>query len=168
MNIFALDLDPERAAQMLCDKHVVVMVKESAQILVVAHPPEVKAPYKRTHTNGPCGVWVRKSMGNYRWLLEHGEALASEYTFRYGKVHKSQSVIQWARAHEPSLPHLGRTPFTLVMPEEYKLPVGYSDKEAVQAYRVAYWGTKRRFAKWGKGRTEPLWWGEKPLETIVP
>ena len=33
MNIFVLDKDPEIAAQMACDKHVVNMIVETAQML---------------------------------------------------------------------------------------------------------------------------------------
>ena len=37
MNIFVLDEDPTIAAQMQCDKHVVKMIVESAQMLSTAH-----------------------------------------------------------------------------------------------------------------------------------
>jgi hypothetical protein len=33
MNIFVLDDDPKKAAEMLCDRHVVKMCVETAQIL---------------------------------------------------------------------------------------------------------------------------------------
>ena len=33
MNIFVLDRDPTKAAHMMCDKHVVKMIIESAQML---------------------------------------------------------------------------------------------------------------------------------------
>ena len=37
MNIFVLDRDPYKAAEMMCDKHVVKMILESAQMLSTAH-----------------------------------------------------------------------------------------------------------------------------------
>jgi hypothetical protein len=37
MNIFILDKDPVLAAQLQCDKHVVKMIVESAQMLSTAH-----------------------------------------------------------------------------------------------------------------------------------
>ena len=37
MNIFILDNDPVIAAQMQCDKHVVKMIVESAQMLSTVH-----------------------------------------------------------------------------------------------------------------------------------
>lgn len=37
MNIFILDKDPVISAQLQCDKHVVKMIVESAQMLSTAH-----------------------------------------------------------------------------------------------------------------------------------
>ena len=37
MNIFYLDRNPKVAAEMHCDKHVVKMILESAQMLCTAH-----------------------------------------------------------------------------------------------------------------------------------
>ena len=37
MNIFYLDRDPKIAAEMHCDKHVVKMILESAQMMRTAH-----------------------------------------------------------------------------------------------------------------------------------
>ena len=65
MNIFVLDNDPFKAAEYQCDKHVVKMVLETAQLLCSAHET---APYKRTHYNHPCAIWTRSSLSNYMWL----------------------------------------------------------------------------------------------------
>ena len=37
MNIFALSTDPIQSAEMMCDKHIVKMVIETAQLLSTAH-----------------------------------------------------------------------------------------------------------------------------------
>jgi len=37
MNIFALSDCPKRSAEMMCDKHVVKMIIETAQLLSTAH-----------------------------------------------------------------------------------------------------------------------------------
>jgi len=37
MNLFVLNKDPVKAAQLQCDKHVVKMIVESAQMLSTAH-----------------------------------------------------------------------------------------------------------------------------------
>ena len=50
MNIFVLDEDPVVAATMSCDKHVVKMILETAQMLsTVAHSHGHEAPYRATH-----------------------------------------------------------------------------------------------------------------------
>lgn len=91
MNIFVLDYCPVKSAQMQCDRHVVKMPLETAQLLCSAYPND-NAPYKRTHYNHPCSIWARKSENNYLWPIEHGLALCLEYNFRYGKNHKSREV----------------------------------------------------------------------------
>lgn len=151
MNIFLLDKDPEIAAQMQCDKHVVKMVLESAQLLCSPFN-QGDAPYRRTHYNHPCSKWCRESSENYKWLLKHANGLASEYTHRYGKVHKSQAVIEWCNENYRfvNLPEISMTPFALAMPTQYKCI------DPVRAYRNYYSGEKSGFAKWTK-REIPNW-----------
>ena len=84
MNIFTVDHDPTVAAQQLCDKHVVKMPLETAQMLCSAFDPLDLAPYKRVHYNHPCTQWARQSEANFDWLVTHGLALCAEYTKRYG------------------------------------------------------------------------------------
>ena len=84
MNIFVLSEDPIEAAQMQCDQHVVKMTLETAQMLCTPFP-NGSAPYKHTHYNHPCNVWVRESKANFIWLCDHGDALAQEYTDRCEK-----------------------------------------------------------------------------------
>lgn len=147
MNIFVLDNDPFKAAEYQCDKHVVKMVLETAQLLCSAHET---APYKRTHYNHPCAVWTRSSLSNYMWLCEHGLGLAREYTFRYNKVHKSTEVIEWARLNMPNILNLGLLPFAQAMPDKYK------HEDAVVAYRNYYIHEKARLATW-KHNACPAW-----------
>ena len=149
MNIFVLDKNPHVAAMYACDKHVVKMILESAQMLCSVHP-EGTAPYKRSFYNHPCTKWVRASSENYDWLIEHARALCTEYTRRYGKVHKSEKVIDWCDANRPELPNVGLTPFAQAMPEDYK------NEDAVEAYRTYYRNDKRRFATW-KDVDPPTW-----------
>ena len=91
MNIFYLDRDPAEAARMQCDRHVVKMILETAQLLSTAHHElDGESPaYKPTHKNHPSAVWVRSSAAAYRWAWDHLRALGSEYQQRYGKVHKT-------------------------------------------------------------------------------
>ena len=70
------------------------MVLESAQMLSTAILSQGgDAPYKSTHVNHPCNVWVRATNKNYLWLLGHFKALCAEYTRRYGKTHKCYSHL---------------------------------------------------------------------------
>lgn len=157
MNIFVLDNCPEFAAKYQCDKHVVKMVLETAQLLCSAHET---APYKRTHYNHPCAIWTRSSMGNYDWLVRHGLALAREYTFRYNKIHKSTEVIEWAMLNKPNILDLGLLPFAQAMPDQYKNP-----DDAVSAYRNYYMKEKARIATWTKTET-PYWYIVEVLNNV--
>jgi len=151
MNIFILDNDPIKAAQMQCDKHVVKMILESAQMLcTIATQQGFVAPYRPTHAKHPCTIWTAESRQNWDWLITHALALCAEYTSRYGKTHKSQQHIEWCKSLNISLPVVGSTPFAQAMPEQYR------NSDPVKAYRAYYKGEKARFATW-KSET-PSWW----------
>ena len=97
MNIFRLDNDPFVAAYNQCNKHVVKMCLETAQLLSTAHrvlDGEDANPdlYKATHKNHPSAVWARENSSNYLWLMQHFDALLLEYAFRYYKRHASSRL----------------------------------------------------------------------------
>ncbi len=101
MNIFALSQDPITAAQLQCDKHVVKMILETAQMLSTAHRElgsniSSNLLYKKTHVNHPSAMWIRETSDNYTWAVRHFEALCDEYTFRYGKTHLSDTKLRKA------------------------------------------------------------------------
>ena len=69
MNIFYLDRNPKIAAQMHCDKHVVKMVLEYAQILSTAHRvidgdevADREGLYEIAHKNHPSTAWQGLAM----------------------------------------------------------------------------------------------------------
>jgi len=152
MNIFVVHKDPKIAATMLCDKHVAKMIVETAQMLCTAARSMgyEGAPYKATHKHHPCTKWTSESGANWDWLIAHGLEMCAEYTRRYGKIHKTQSVIEWCR-NIPAKPK-GRklTPFRLAMPDQYKCD------DPVKSYRDYYIGEKSKFAKWKT--SQPEWW----------
>jgi len=158
MNIFVLDEDPNIAASMQCDKHVVKMILESAQMLCSVYPEGV-APYKKAFYNHPCTRWVRESSENWSWLVCHAKGLCAEYTRRYEKIHKSEKVITWC-ASEPVVVKGELTPFAQAMPDHYKV-----SGDAVQAYRNYYIGDKARFAKWKESSLVPEWFSVGVLES---
>ena len=152
MNIFILDTNPKIAAQYHVDKHVVKMVVETAQLLCSAHWFNgSEAQYKLTHKNHPCSVWTRECIENYNWLCMLGLELCKEYTYRYGKIHKTQEHIIWLYRNKPSLKTMGACTLPpTAMPQEYRTD------NVVSSYRKYYITEKRSFAKWTK-RTQPEW-----------
>lgn len=155
MNIFVLNEDPVLAAQDQCNKHVVKMVIETAQLLTTCFPPQTLR-FKYTHVNHPCAVWVRQSLSNYKWLVVHGIALCEEYTKRYGRVHQSSDVIEQCLELIPNMPDLGLTPFARAIKEPWKTTTAHLS--VVEAYRQYYIGDKAKFAKWAPHTTQPTWW----------
>lgn len=152
MNIFWVHSDPILAAQALCDKHVVKMPTETAQMLcTLCRKGGVIAPYRKTHENNPCVLWAGESEANRQWLLLHGKALCGEYTKRYGRVHAAEKVIHWCRLHAPKAPIGPLTSPPLVMPDKYR------QQDPVEAYRAFYREAKRPFARWAKGTPTPPW-----------
>ena len=154
MNIFILDLDVKKCAQYHVNLHTTKMCVEYAQLLCGVHhmTPQVtpQVPYKLSHKNHPCAIWVRESLSNYLYLCELGLELCKEYTYRYGKRHKSQDVIEWCITNKPNICDKGVTEPAKAMPEEYKV------KDVVQSYRNYYVGAKSGFANW-KNREIPQW-----------
>lgn len=156
MNIFILDNDPKKAAWYLCDKHVVKMILESAQLLSAGHARETAyngaGPYKLTHAKHPCTLWVNHSRANYEWLIEHVEEMMRVYEHTYGRKHASGNVIEWCKENLDKLCFSGNTltDFPLAMPDDCK--VG----NAVESYREYYRKHKKQFAKW-KNRKVPEW-----------
>ena len=179
MNIFVLSNSAYESAWHMCDKHIVKMPLETAQMLSTIHrmldgkeyveksksgrrikrwshktdsfsSDGKKLLYQATMMNHPCTVWARETLGNYRWLTEHGRALCFEYTRRYGRKHASEPVIQWCIDTWPKNmdkdSYYDKTPFAQAMPDKYKVP-----GDAVAAYRSYYLGEKVSFAKWKKG-----------------
>jgi hypothetical protein len=149
MNIFVLDEDPIKAAQMQHDKHVVKMVLESAQLLSTVMFLEGFGStnfYKPTHTKHPCTLWLMESSENLRWLVRHFKALLDEYTFRYDKVHKCSKILEEFDKLSGYV-HYGSitmTPFVVVVPKEFKIG------SAVESYKNYYKETKLSQSKYTK------------------
>lgn len=158
MNIFILDLDPKTCAKYHCDKHVIKMVLESAQLLSTAHwvlNSDIKEQlYLPTHTKHPCSIWTSASLDNYKWLYNLFNELAKEYEFRYNKHHRTHFLLSDKLINPPSnIPDIGLTEFAQAMPDKYK----DKDKDPVIAYRNYYIGEKYKIAKWCYPTQVPEW-----------
>ena len=179
MNIFILDQDPDTAARLQCDKHIVKMVVESAQMLSTAHRlldgielikpsksgktnvkywrlsgPREDNLYKAVHMNHPCTQWTMESTTNYGWHLVHFVALCDEYTYRYGKVHKSSELIPYLMELPRNIKEGPLTPFRLAMGSN---PECMFPEDPVKSYRMFYQTKQERFnMNWTK-REIPEW-----------
>lgn len=153
MNIFYLDTNPKICAQYHCDKHVVKMCIEYAQILSTAHrfldgtlsiektknnrnikrwlhPNE--SLYKSTHVNHPSSIWARESKENYIWLFNLYKNLCAEYTYRYNKIHGSSKLLDILEIPPTNIKQNGLTKVPQAMPEHLRTT------DSVIAYRNYY------------------------------
>lgn len=174
MNIFILSEDPRQAAIDQCDKHVVKMIVESAQMLSTAHrlldgeqyiddssgrrikrwrhPKWDAELYKASHINHPCNVWVRESNLNYEWLYCHFLCLSREYTHRYDKVHETDRKLRNILGKHPrNIPNAGYTKYALAMPDEFKTD------NVVESYRKYYKSKQNVFKMKWTNRDLPWW-----------
>ena len=165
MNIFVVHEHPVIAAQSLCDKHIVKMITESAQMLSTAHRvlddigEDDITLYKKAHVNHPCSIWCRETDTNYRWLYRHYKAMSEEYTRRFDKLHGAfyNNDIGQRLYKNPMGIDLGAlTEFPIAM---QKFPECIIEGDAVESYRNYYRIAKRAFARWTK-RDVPRWFLE--------
>lgn len=178
MNIFYLSNNQKECAIFHNNKHTVKMILEYAQLLSTAHRildgnqivgksasgrnkkiwqhPDSNmdsALYSATHINHPSAVWVRQSSNNYNWLSKMLVELCNEYSYRYGKTHKTErdgvvDLLLNTPANIPTKPFTEPTP---AMPDNYKV-VG----DSIQSYKNYYIGSKQHLADW-KLRNDPEW-----------
>jgi len=183
MNIFYLDNDPKECAKMHCDKHVVKMCVEYAQLLSTAHrildgeEYEDKSKngrkikrwrleehdddiYKACHVNHPSAVWARNNLGNYIWLFMLWDELCKEYKHRYGKKHLCNEKLGGILSLPPYNISPGgsgyREAFFAPPPAMKKYPQCIVKGDTIASYKNYYCEVKYSFAKWTK-RDTPNW-----------
>ena len=157
MNIFFLSIDNKQCVIMHVNKHVVKMILEHTQILCSVHhvcgslDPNFKIPYKLSHKNHPCNIWARESLSNYNYLIDLSIELCKEYTYRYGKVHKSEQYIRQMQTSLPNIQDKGFTRPARAMPEQYKLKKeNVTFEDVVESYRNYYFYDKKHIFNWKK------------------
>lgn len=160
MNIFVLDYDATKAAQLQCDKHVIKMILETAQLLSASHrildniPKEEGLFYKTTHKGHPSTIWAMESSENYKWLYQHFVALCDEYTYRYSKTHATDIKLRNVLVEAPkNIKVGGMTPFKLAMNNNPECMLD----DPVDSYRSYYKTKEDKFVmNWTK-RDVPDW-----------
>lgn len=156
MNIFFTSVCPKESAQNLCQRHIIKMILESAQMLSTAHREcgtsvPLTLLYKSTHKNHPSSVWVRKSVHHYFWLYSHFCSLCDLYTSNTGKVHKTDTKLREVLAIHPSvLPLPFRLP-PMCMPDEFKSDNVCKSYQTYLTNKYQEWQTR-----------------DKPLKVIYP
>jgi hypothetical protein len=150
MNIFVTSSDPVACAKYLDDKRVNKMLLESVQLLsTTMHLTGLPGPYKPTHRNHPCTLWLLQSKANYQWLYNHAIALYNEYLARSGKyAHGCYQPLLACQYGDLSLPSIGLTNFVNC--------TTYKDVDDVHlAYQLVL------NDKWDNDKRTPTWYGEE-------
>tara|TARA_R110001632_G_scaffold68465_7_gene160464 strand:+ start:978 stop:1517 length:540 start_codon:yes stop_codon:yes gene_type:complete len=168
MNIFYLDPNPDTCAEMHCDKHVVKMIIEYAQLMSTAHRVldgdqyldktangrNIKrwrlsnsnleqVIYKASHINHPSAIWTRQSKQQYEFVYNLFQSLCKEYTHRYGKEHLTQTKLDSILCDAPlNIEDNGFTNPPQAMPDDVK------SVNTLEAYQAYYRNYKIDFAKW--------------------
>jgi len=173
MNIFHLNDSPSASAKDLCDKHVPKMLLETCQMLSTAVrnqiPQVIKGDsvYKSAYPKHPMTIWVGDSYRNFVWTYEHGVEINKQYQYRFGKIHKSERILNniWgsglmSKMRESFISNQGEdaydlTTVPLCMPDQYK----WCDNH-IDSYREYYFHDKQYFAQWNKGVRKPRWFRE--------
>lgn len=140
---------------MSCDRHVLSGVRELSIMLSY-----VGAPPKNGYYNHKCSRWIRASRENFQWAIKHALALCAEYTFRYGKVHANQQIIERIASEKHEFENTFITPFALAVPEEI-IP---HSTGAVDTYRQYYLAYKQHLLSYTR-REIPEWIQEAGLGT---
>lgn len=125
MNRFLIECFQSDIAKSLCDKHIVKMPLEEAQMLSHAlhrhmgNEDETFAEFNermgtqngpKAHAKHPCTVWAGETRANYEWALTLLKQMCREKTRRYGKPHKCESLIPLFEKLKVNIPDGNITP----------------------------------------------------------
>ena len=184
MNIFILDKDPIKAAEYHCDKHVVKMILESAQMLCASHWMHLLKNYydgeitdfKRVKD---IQAWLNDDINTHPverppWKLTHMRHPCTLWTnesrsnynwhWKLGAALCKEYTKRYHKIHksEAVLDWLGKnTPRLMkdkgLTPFRICMKEEYKiSEEPIACYREYYIKDKVRFAKWKT--QEPHWW----------
>jgi hypothetical protein len=158
MNQFSIDYCPAQSAKWLVDRHMKMLLESCQMFCTNFHLQGIDAPYQQTHPKHPTTIWLRTSYDNFLWGLEHAYAIASEYTARYHKRHKSEDVLDWVESNSWRLgfDSEAQTPFALAIAEDAicrTLPE-WNDVDEVGKYRLFYKHDKAHLHAWKRNKPE--------------
>lgn len=165
MNLFVLNTDPVKAAQLQANKHVVKMPTETANMLLWPHKligaplPKAKSGeiIRLSHENHPATKWILRSSANYEWALTHLKGLCDEYKKRYKNTHYAENYLDYCEAKKAQLNFCehGLTPFARCFGSFAEV---IKDERIEIAYQQFYIKDKYDFAKWPSIWDIPAFW----------
>ena len=161
MNRFIIADTPQEIAQALCDKHVVKMPLEEAQMLCTvvrqANPEyaDEHELYRVAHAKHPCTLWAGKTRSNYMYAFRLWNHMCLEYTYRYGRQHASERFIDALREGARFVPTGELTAHPECFSEYTHLKTG--EHWPVDSYRKFYHTKQHRFDMVWSKRNKPVW-----------
>ena len=167
MNRFIINYSPDLIARDLCDKHVVKMPLEEAQMLCTAvrlHAPEYAEEaglYRAVHQKHPCTIWAGQTRANFEYSLEMFRWMCKEYTHRYGKTHASWRLWDALVQGAVYVPDGLLTPHPECFSEHTDLKSGKS--WPLESYRKFYMTKQHRFKMVWTNRPVPEWFVQEEV-----
>lgn len=99
MNIFWLDLNVSRSAELACDQHLVKMQTEhTQQMATILTEFDLTAYMRPTHTNHPCVRWLAEDFANFVYLYQLNGAYFEQYVSRFTKKDRHEGYIKGVTA----------------------------------------------------------------------
>lgn len=162
VNFFYLHENPRICAKYYCDKHILKIPIEIAQILCNVHREYSKNKsneilYKKCNMIRDNSIpyrWVKKSIENYKYACNLAIELINEYKFRFNKKsHKTEILLKWLQDNYPDLPKIAKTPFEVA--HKYEM-FKYISENPLISSRYLYAEIKCLKDKW-TNRNIPKW-----------
>jgi hypothetical protein len=165
MNRFIIEQDVDSIAKSLCNKHIVKMPLEEAQMLSFAikrYAPDIEGLQNgpKAHAKHPCTIWAGDNRMNYRYSLSLLTSMCKEYTRRYLRDHKCSLLIPKFMECEKYIPDV--TNFRTSHPQCFGKDNDHfktDENWPIQAYRKYYrWKYDTTdWAKLNKLNPTPKW-----------
>lgn len=183
MNIFILDYDIDKCAEYHCDKHIVKMPLEAAQMLcttawidrVLGFIPRKLDKHEREElrlaTESCRGLSIeQRVIGYLPTMVNHPCTIWARsslenffWLYNYAHALNNEYEYRYGKSHK-SLEVVGKLPYLVSLqgneltPFAQAMPDQYKMDDAVQAYRRYYVEEKRHIANWKCGT--PVWFQE--------
>jgi hypothetical protein len=183
MNVFILDVDPNKSARHYADGDIPRAIQHTAQLLSTAHaeiggkillsknvPDAVLYPHT-AHIYHPFAVWTRDTKVNYWWMWRFMFALTNEFQLRFSNMHRyarfdaprayehGKTLVEQLRTLPVGLKGDDLTDFPNCVPERFQ------GESLVWSYREYYRTIRRSTADWSPPRIAPAWFNINSYDT---